>query len=118
MTERGNGKHEFTLELEDRCIESAARSRIREIVSALLDADTGAEDDRIVEMEMLKRFVKRTNFPELRSERPELLGRLRLSVVLSETDTGQFIIRTSQSRETNTSSFTNVQPMQLKEKRK
>ncbi len=80
------------LHLDEHCVETSARMRIRELTTQALQGEDGLTESEEAEYELLQRFVDATDFNRLRGERPELDGRKSLWVRVTERESGTFVI--------------------------
>jgi hypothetical protein len=63
----------IVLDLSDHCIETAAKREYRRLVDVAMALE-GDDQDIEEKLTLLKEFLERTNFRQLRGERPDLAG--------------------------------------------
>ena len=83
---------QLVLELCGQCIETAARTEYRRLSTLLLKSEQPmpASEQRA---ELLREFLVATDFPALRTQRPELAGGESFAVRISPESGGRFAVR-------------------------
>jgi|GEM_PF-4192663 len=76
------------LQLNDFCIETTTKKRIKEICNLLIENDDIASEKLSNELEFLNEFVQATNFLEMRDQNPQLRGGVELKVEIIKSSAG------------------------------
>jgi hypothetical protein len=83
------------LHLRNHCIQTAGKEERRRIESALLELDESDErfSQLADDLELITRFLQESDFPRLRSDRPELSGGCDILVELArDAQAGKFAL--------------------------
>ena len=83
------------LHLKGHCIETAAKQERMRVESALLELDVSSPQfGRLAkDLELITAFLESSDFPRIRSDRPELSGGCELRVELTgDAERGEFLL--------------------------
>ena len=78
----------IVLDLSDHCIETAAKREYRRLVDVAMSLE-GDDQDFEQKLTLLKDFLEKTNFRQLRAERPDLAGGSPVRVSVSRLPSGR-----------------------------